>query len=122
MACCRVKVLYCIAVKPDDSLPIRKEDALVRKLAGSRGKTMACCRVEVLYCIAVEPDDSLPIRKEDALVRKLAGSRCVSQGRNNDDMMDDHDEMIFGKKAGGTSEGGHDTKKPQSTKDDLITF
>ncbi|KAA8541250.1 hypothetical protein F0562_025143 [Nyssa sinensis] len=86
------------------------------------GKTMACCRVEVLYCIAVEPDDSPLIRKEDALVRKLAGSRGVSQGRNNDDMMDDLDEMIFGKKAGGTSEGGHDTKKPQSPKDDLITF
>ncbi|KAA8533472.1 hypothetical protein F0562_031094 [Nyssa sinensis] len=72
--------------------------------------------------VAVEPDDSPPVRKEDALVRKPAGSRGVSQGGNNDDMMDDLDEMIFGKKAGGTSEVGHDTKKQQSPKDDLITF
>ncbi|KAA8544681.1 hypothetical protein F0562_019472 [Nyssa sinensis] len=75
-----------------------------------------------MILVAVEPDDSPPVRKEDALVRKPAGSRGASQGRNNDDMMDDLDEMIFGKKAGGTSEGGHDTKKQQSPKDDLITF
>ncbi|KAA8519629.1 hypothetical protein F0562_013926 [Nyssa sinensis] len=37
MACCRVKVLYCIVFEPDDSPPIMKEDALVRKPVGSRG-------------------------------------------------------------------------------------
>uniref|UniRef100_A0A5B7AZ77 Putative TOM1-like protein 2 n=1 Tax=Davidia involucrata TaxID=16924 RepID=A0A5B7AZ77_DAVIN len=72
--------------------------------------------------VAVEPDDSPRVGKEDALIRKPAGSRGVTQGGNNDDMMDDLDEMIFGKKSGGTSEAGHDTKKQQSPKDDLITF
>uniref|UniRef100_A0A5B7AZF4 Putative TOM1-like protein 2 n=1 Tax=Davidia involucrata TaxID=16924 RepID=A0A5B7AZF4_DAVIN len=72
--------------------------------------------------VAVEPDDSPHVGKEDALIRKPSGSRGVAQGGNNDDMMDDLDEMIFGKKAGSTSEVGHDTKKQQSPKDDLITF
>lgn len=75
--------------------------------------------------VAVEADESPRHAKEDALVRKPAGSRGGSQGASNDDMMDDLDEMIFGKKGSGgsTSEGGHETKKQQSPKkDDLISF
>ncbi|KAK1570730.1 hypothetical protein Q3G72_006299 [Acer saccharum] len=73
--------------------------------------------------VAVEPDESPHHAKEDALIRKPAGSRGGSQGgaSNNDDMMDDLDEMIFGKKGGSTSEG-HDSNKQQSPKDDLISF
>lgn len=74
--------------------------------------------------VAVEPDESprhLDDAKEDSLIRKPAGSRPGVQGGNNDDMMDDLDEMIFGSKVGGASDGGHDTKK-QSSKDDLISF
>lgn len=70
--------------------------------------------------VAVEPDESPRAGKEDALIRKPAGSQSAVHG--GDDMMDDLDEMIFGKKAGGTSESGHDTKKQQSPKDDLISF
>ncbi|XP_059624940.1 TOM1-like protein 1 [Cornus florida] len=70
--------------------------------------------------VAVEPDESHHLGKEDALIRKPAGSRGGAQGGHNDEMMDDLDEMIFGKKSGGTSQAGHDTKK--SSKDDLITF
>ncbi|KAJ0079495.1 hypothetical protein Patl1_23833 [Pistacia atlantica] len=71
----------------------------------------------------VEADESPRHTKEDALVRKPAGSRGGSHGASNDDMMDDLDEMIFGKKGGGgTSEGGHDSKKQQNPKDDLISF
>ncbi|KAK3013004.1 hypothetical protein RJ639_008736 [Escallonia herrerae] len=73
--------------------------------------------------VAVEPDESPRVGKEDALIRKPASSRGGPQGGSNDDMMDDLDEMIFGKKAGGTSEGaGHATKKDQPSKDDLISF
>ncbi|KAK6155419.1 hypothetical protein DH2020_009667 [Rehmannia glutinosa] len=72
--------------------------------------------------VAVEPDDSPRVGKEEALVRKPSSARTGSQGGNNDEMMDDLDEMIFGKKAGGTSEGGHDGKKQQPSKDDLISF
>jgi hypothetical protein len=63
--------------------------------------------------VAVEPDESprhLDDAKEDSLIRKPAGSRPGVQGGNNDDMMDDLDEMIFGSKVGGASDGGHDTK------------
>ena len=72
--------------------------------------------------VAVEPDESPRHAKEDALIRKPAGSRVGSQGGSNDDMMDDLDEMIFGKKGGGTSEGGQDSKKQQPPKNDLISF
>lgn len=68
--------------------------------------------------VAVEPDESPRLGKEDALVRKPSGTRGGPQGSNNDDMMDDLDEMIFGKKAGGSST----PKKEQSPKDDLISF
>lgn len=71
--------------------------------------------------VAVEPDESPRHIKEDALIRKPAGSR-TPHGGSNDDMMDDLDEMIFGKKGGEASDGGHDTKKQQSSKDDLISF
>lgn len=73
--------------------------------------------------VAVEPDESPRHAKEDALVRKPATSRGRSLGGSSDDMMDDLDEMIFGKKAGGGSDRGHDPKKPDSSKDnDLISF
>lgn len=70
--------------------------------------------------VAAEPDDSPSNGKEETLVRK---PRTGSNGGNNDEMMDDLDEMIFGKKSGGTSEaGGQNGKKPQPPKDDLISF
>ncbi|GKV07036.1 hypothetical protein SLEP1_g18847 [Rubroshorea leprosula] len=72
--------------------------------------------------VAVEPDDSPCYAKEDALIRKPAGSRGGTHGGNNDDMMDDLDEMIFGKKGGTTSEAVQDSKKQQAPKDDLISF
>ncbi|XVF30483.1 hypothetical protein REPUB_Repub16aG0061900 [Reevesia pubescens] len=72
--------------------------------------------------VAVEPDDSPHHVKEDALIRKPAGTRHGTHGGSSDDMMDDLDEMIFGKKGGGSSEGGQDSKKQQASKDDLITF
>ncbi|KAJ7982672.1 TOM1-like protein 2 [Quillaja saponaria] len=72
--------------------------------------------------VAVEPDESPPHAKEDALIRKPVGSRVGSHGGGNDDMMDDLDEMIFGKKSEGTSNEGQDPKKPKSPKDDLIKF
>ncbi|KAH6766636.1 Target of Myb protein 1 [Perilla frutescens var. hirtella] len=69
--------------------------------------------------VAVETDDSPGIGKEESLVRK---PRTGSQGGNNDEMMDDLDEMIFGKKSGSSSEAGQDAKKQQPPKDDLISF
>ncbi|OVA02859.1 VHS [Macleaya cordata] len=57
--------------------------------------------------VAVEPDESPRISKEESLIRKSAGSRAP-RGGENDDMMDDLDEMIFGRKSGATSEGGQD--------------
>lgn len=72
--------------------------------------------------VAVEPEESPRHNKEDALIRKPAGSRAGAHGGSNDDMMDDLDEMIFGKKGGDASEGGQDTKKQQSSKDDLISL
>lgn len=74
--------------------------------------------------VAVEPDESPRYTKEDALVRKPAGSKSSPHGGNNDDMMDDLDEMIFGKKGGdsGSSYGGSQDPKKPSQKDDLISF
>ncbi|KAL2556443.1 Target of Myb protein 1 [Forsythia ovata] len=73
--------------------------------------------------VAVEPDDSPRVGKDDASTRKPAGVRTGSRGGNNDDMMDDLDEMIFGMKAGGTSEAGsNQNKQQQPPKDDLITL
>lgn len=75
--------------------------------------------------VAVEPDESPRHAKEDALIRKPAGSRGGAQGGINDDMMDDLDEMIFGKKGGGggsSEAASQQPKKQQSSKDDLISF
>ncbi|KAG6599147.1 TOM1-like protein 1, partial [Cucurbita argyrosperma subsp. sororia] len=73
--------------------------------------------------VAVEPDESPRHAKEDTLVRKPATSRGRSLGGSSDDMMDDLDEMIFGKKGGSTSDRGHESKKPDSSKgNDLISF
>ncbi|CAM8985047.1 unnamed protein product [Rhodiola kirilowii] len=78
--------------------------------------------------VAVEPEESPRFAKEEALVRRSGGSRGgFSHGGSNDEMMDDLDEMIFGKKtSSGTSPEaggrGTDTKKPQASKDDLISF
>lgn len=68
--------------------------------------------------VAVEPEESPRRGKEDALIRKPAGSRTRSG--EDDDIMHDLDEMIFGKKGGSSSEDQDPKKKPQ--KDDLISF
>ncbi|MCI53778.1 TOM1-like protein 2-like, partial [Trifolium medium] len=46
--------------------------------------------------VAIEPDES-PHFREETLIRKPACSRNGVQGLSHDDMMDDLDEMIFGK-------------------------
>ncbi|KAG5233015.1 TOM1 protein [Salix suchowensis] len=74
-----------------------------------------------LIPVAVEPDSPIHA-KEDALIRKPAGQQGGTAGGSNDDLMDDLDEMIFGKKGGSASEGAQDPKKDQLSKDDLITF
>ncbi|KAL4355354.1 hypothetical protein GQ457_06G014330 [Hibiscus cannabinus] len=58
-----------------------------------------------------ETDDSAAGAKHDDLVRKPVGTRHGSSGGSSDDIMDDLDEMIFGKKGGDPSEGGQDSKK-----------
>ncbi|XP_076899348.1 TOM1-like protein 1 [Bidens hawaiensis] len=68
-----------------------------------------------MIAVAAEPDEPPHVGKEESLIRKPAGSRGNNQ---NDDMMDDLDEMIFGKKSGSPSE----SKKDKSSKDDLISF
>ncbi|KAF3792932.1 TOM1-like protein 2 [Nymphaea thermarum] len=65
--------------------------------------------------ISVEPVDSVLAGKEESLIRKPAGSH--ERRSEDNDLMHDLDEMIFGK--GGTS--SHSQKK-QEQKDDLITF
>ncbi|KAJ1415121.1 VHS domain [Sesbania bispinosa] len=70
--------------------------------------------------VAIEPDESPHFREENALIRKPSGSRGV--GVSHEDMMDDLDEMIFGKKGGDTSEWVQYPKKQQSSKDDLISL
>ncbi|KAI8540591.1 hypothetical protein RHMOL_Rhmol09G0275200 [Rhododendron molle] len=73
--------------------------------------------------VAVEPEDSPSVGKEDGLIRKSSSSRAGGAlVGNKDDMMDDLDEMVFGKKTGSTSESRQDTKKQQAPKDDLISF
>nr|GEV76864.1 TOM1-like protein 2 [Tanacetum cinerariifolium] len=67
-----------------------------------------------MIAVAAEPDEPPHVGKEESLIRKPAGSR----GNNNDEMMDDLDEMIFGKKGGSPSE----PKKDKPSKDDLISF
>ncbi|CAH8362191.1 unnamed protein product [Eruca vesicaria subsp. sativa] len=78
--------------------------------------------------VAEEPDDSQDHGKEESLVRKSSISArggIHGSGGSGDDMIDDLDEMIFGKKSGG--DGGDsstdDPKKQSSSKsDDLIKF
>ncbi|WCJ27791.1 Target of Myb protein 1 [Euphorbia peplus] len=73
--------------------------------------------------VAVEVDESSSQGKEDALIRKPAGSRGGIHGGSNDDMMDDLDEMIFGKKSGSGGTSSEEPKKQKSSsKDDLISF
>ncbi|XP_021752848.1 TOM1-like protein 1 [Chenopodium quinoa] len=72
--------------------------------------------------VAVEPEESPRAGKEDSLVRKPSGSRGNSHGGLHDDMMDDLDEMIFGSKSGTPTNSGIEPKKPDSAKDDLISF
>lgn len=67
--------------------------------------------------VAVEPEDSPRVSREEALIRKPAGSRTKPSGE--EDILDDLDEMIFGKKRAGTSQ---DPKKQQQQKNDLISF
>ncbi|KAK7312148.1 hypothetical protein VNO77_35799 [Canavalia gladiata] len=69
--------------------------------------------------VATEPDESPHFTKEDTLIRKPSGSRL---GGSHDDMMDDLDEMIFGKKGEGAFHGEEDPKKHQSSKYDLISL
>jgi len=72
----------------------------------------------VVIPIATEHEDSTAVGTEDALVRKPAAARARSGG--DDDILDDLDEMIFGKKGGSSS---HEApKKPDPKKDDLISF
>ncbi|XP_073130409.1 TOM1-like protein 1 [Henckelia pumila] len=72
--------------------------------------------------VAVEPDDS-PLGGKETLIRKPSGTpRGNHQERNNDEMLDDLDEMIFGKKNGGTSVQTQDRKKQHPSEDDLISF
>lgn len=79
--------------------------------------------------VAEEPDDSPVHGKEGSLVRKSSGARAgFHGGGSGDDLMDDLDEMIFGKKSGGdgdsSTDAGRDPKKQQSSSktDDLIRF
>lgn len=68
--------------------------------------------------IAVEPDHSPAVGSEESLVRKPPSG-------SNDEMMDDLDEMIFGKKSGSMfseTGGGQDAKKQQPPKEDLISL
>jgi len=60
--------------------------------------------------VTIEPDES-PHFREEALVRKPACSRTGVRGLSHDDMMDDLDEMIFGKKGGDASEWRQDPKR-----------
>lgn len=73
--------------------------------------------------VAVEPDESPLGGKDEALIRKPSRTAHGNhQGGNHDEMLDDLDEMIFGKKNDVTSEQTLDTKKQHPAKDDLITF
>lgn len=66
--------------------------------------------------VAVEPDESPRVVRDDALIRKPTNSRTKSG--EEDDILHDLDEMIFGKR-GGSSEG-QNPKKDKN--DDLISL
>uniref|UniRef100_A0A7N0VMJ0 TOM1-like protein 2 n=1 Tax=Kalanchoe fedtschenkoi TaxID=63787 RepID=A0A7N0VMJ0_KALFE len=70
--------------------------------------------------VAVEPEESPRSAKEEALVRRSGAARGGFSQGSNDEMMDDLDEMIFGKET--TSGTTSEAKKPQTSKDDLISF
>ncbi|CAI8617100.1 unnamed protein product [Vicia faba] len=76
---------------------------------------------DTMIPVAIEPDES-PHFREDALIRKPASSRTGVQGLSHDDMMDDLDEMIFGKKGGDASQWEQDPKKQQSSKYESISL
>ncbi|XP_078437959.1 target of Myb protein 1 [Wolffia australiana] len=65
--------------------------------------------------VAVEPEE-VPRATEEALVRRPAASR--QQSREEDDVLQDLDEMIFGKKSGGSSA----SEGREQGKNDLIRF
>lgn len=69
--------------------------------------------------VAVEPEESPRFSNDGALVRKPAGSRA--KAGEDEDMMQDLDEMIFGTKKGGSPSEGQDPRKKQQ-KDDLISL
>lgn len=71
--------------------------------------------------VAAEPEESPRATKEESLIRKPAGSRARSGG--DEDIMDDLDEMIFGKKSGTSSAGTNEgAGKKKTSDDDLISF
>ncbi|KAI0509940.1 hypothetical protein KFK09_010540 [Dendrobium nobile] len=70
--------------------------------------------------VAVEPEESPRVSKEENLIRKPAGFRARSG--EDDDLLHDLDEMIFGVKGGSSSEDQEMRKKHQYKKDDLIKF
>ncbi|KAL0918211.1 hypothetical protein M5K25_010205 [Dendrobium thyrsiflorum] len=71
--------------------------------------------------IAVEPEESPRVSREENLIRKPAGFRARSG--EDDEMLHDLDEMIFGMKGGSSSSEDQDMrKKNQYKKDDLINF
>lgn len=70
--------------------------------------------------VAAEPEESPRPSSVDALVRKPTGSRTKSGG--DEDILNDLDDMIFGKKGSSTSEDQDPKKKQQQQKDDLITY
>ncbi|XP_078162530.1 target of Myb protein 1 isoform X2 [Carex rostrata] len=70
--------------------------------------------------VAAEPEESPRAPKEESLVRKPAGSRGRSGG--DEDIMDDLDEMIFGKKSGTSGSGTNEGEGKKKVEDDLIRF
>ncbi|RWW15551.1 hypothetical protein GW17_00020608 [Ensete ventricosum] len=70
--------------------------------------------------VAVEPEESPRATREDALIRKPQGSQTRSDG--DDGVLDDLDEMIFGKIGGSTSEDQNPKKQHKQQKGDLMTF
>lgn len=71
--------------------------------------------------VASEPEESPRASREEILIRKPAGVQHRLE--EDDDMLEDLDEMIFGKRAGGASSEDRDPrKKQQYKKDDLISF
>ncbi|XP_020572071.1 TOM1-like protein 2 [Phalaenopsis equestris] len=70
--------------------------------------------------VAVEPEESPRVSQDENLIRKPAGFRARSG--EDDEMLLDLDEMIFGKKGVSSSEDHDVRKKQQYKKDDLINF